>query len=503
MHADSAPRAGIYRELLKNNVIIGMSGLSTQLQGLLLVPIIIKLSGATLYGEYVLLTSMLLLGAVFSSLGIGYRYRRYLPSSDVPLARTRLFVPGVLGQLISVAIGSLLFVLFLPFLEKLFLKDAPPFHRMWIVAYCLVYINNGQACDYFRYTHRMLIFSLAVIAANIVSILTYLGLAAFGIRFTLDILFGVQTLANAAVSSVLWYRIFREIPFIPSLDSIRDYIEDVKLGFPITLAGFSEMISAVADRYVIGAWYTAEMVGFYAPAFAVGSAILFIPRITGVVLPPLLARMADRSEKVMSGAVVSLNIRLFLLVGIPAIAGEAIVAVPVLRLLGNEHLAEVGRYVVPIIAASSVVYGLACVLNSVLFVERKTRTLLASNLVSGVTKIVFSIVALRLHAGLVGVAVATLLGQVTGLLIIVSRIAIPRSDMFNMLFIGKAVLASLIMVAVIRFFELAIGQTLPAAALLPAIIATGVCTYVLGLFLLRVFGGDEIKSFKRAFARKA
>ena len=97
-----------YRSFIKDNFTIIIGNMLVYLKGIILMPIIIKTVGVTVYGGFVLLMS--LLGIVFgiSSLGAGFRAQRYLPStSDMP-ARRKFFYRQFFFQLLSLLFLSLL-----------------------------------------------------------------------------------------------------------------------------------------------------------------------------------------------------------------------------------------------------------------------------------------------------------------------------------------------------------------------------------------------------------
>ena len=487
----------IYKKFLAANLIVGLASLSTQLQGLLLIPLIVKISGPAVYGAYVLLASIFLIALTVSTMGIGYRYRRLLPSTDDPAARAEVFFSGIIGQSLSVCVGMLLLILVFPFLEQVFLKESVPLPRVWIPVFCLAYLFHTQACEYFRYTHRMALFSLALIAVNFVSVAILVGLVAAGAVMNLELLFGVQAASYAGVGLVFWWIIIRELPWRPRLSSFGQYLQDASIGFPLVLSGLAEMISAVSDRYVIGARLSTEAIGLYAPACALGSMVLFIPRISGVVLPPMLAQAVDGEQTAAGDTLVRYNIRLFLLLGIPTIAGGAVVAEPALRFLANEHVASAGKYVVPIIAAASLFYGMAYILNGVFFVQRRTKAILASNLTVGLVKIVLGFAALALHTGLCGVAVAALLGQIAGLAVLLQGTIVSRAMIWDGVFFLKLMTASLVMLGALIMIKTPLSQLMSGAPLVFILVAAGICFYGSGLFLFRVFDVREIEFFKK------
>jgi len=493
-HSSEAPRPNnflvsspVQRQFWRNNLIVGVGNVAGQLQGLLLIPLVVKLSGPATYGAFALVSSLLLLTVTLSSLGIGYRYRRFLPATDEPSERAALFLPGVVGQTVGVALGALGVMMLFPWFARAFMRELPGFNPFWIPGYCLSYVFYNQACDYFRYTHRMAVFSGAVFATNTLGLLSYALLAVWGVKLNLTLLVAVQVACNTFSGVVLWIAVRREIPLRWRPAGLVQYAEDVRLGFPVILSTIAEMVTAVADRYVIAAWFSAEGVGLYAPAFTVGSLILFVPRISGVVLPPLLARATDRADAGTADRLVRANVRFFLLLAVPAIAGVAVIAVPVLEFLATAPVAAAGRWVVPLIAAASLSYGLAMILSGVLFVEKRTRVIFVANLAAGSCKVVLSIAALHFGLGLAGVAGATLVGAVTGLGIMMRGTTQAISSLFEWKFLAKLGLASALMASLVLWLQRALAGSLQGMPLVVALVGFGFVIYALGLLVLRAW----------------
>jgi len=85
------------------------------LQGVFLIPVIIKTSGVELYGNYVLLVSML--GIIFgiSSFGVNFSCCRFLPSAKNRQEQQSLYLPQFSFHLLSATLLSLFLIAIFPF----------------------------------------------------------------------------------------------------------------------------------------------------------------------------------------------------------------------------------------------------------------------------------------------------------------------------------------------------------------------------------------------------
>jgi hypothetical protein len=79
------------RLFIKDNSIVILCHILVYMKGIILIPIIIKTIGVTVYGGFVLLFSVLGIGFGISSFGAGFRARRFLPSTAEMAACRELF----------------------------------------------------------------------------------------------------------------------------------------------------------------------------------------------------------------------------------------------------------------------------------------------------------------------------------------------------------------------------------------------------------------------------
>ena len=90
------------KSFFRDNAIVIIGVALVYMKGIILMPIIIKTVGVTIYGGFVLLSS--LLGIVFgiSSFGAGFRAKRFMPSAGNMQARRDLFYPQFFFQMFSI-----------------------------------------------------------------------------------------------------------------------------------------------------------------------------------------------------------------------------------------------------------------------------------------------------------------------------------------------------------------------------------------------------------------
>jgi len=159
-------------------------------------------------------------------------------------------------------------------------------------------------------------------------------------------------------------------PLRPDFSLIKKYFS---YGFPTMGNSISFWIISSADRYVIASFWGIAYVGFYAPAYSIGMLLVsFIIPITSmltVVLPKFF------EEKNISEVQNYLrhSLKYFLLIIIPSAFGLSVMARQILIIFSTEEIARNGYSVVPWVASSVIVYGLACFFSQILFLAKKTK----------------------------------------------------------------------------------------------------------------------------------
>lgn len=377
--------------------------------GLVLTPIVIKISGPEAYGNYVLLLSYL--GIIFgiSSMGVGTRARRWLPSCDDRTVWSGLYLPQFTFQLVMVSTLAVLSMVVFAIAETSGHVLFPDFHVWLIPAYLVAYVLYSQGADYFRYTHRVGTFNAAIITYPYL----FIGITLLIYYLYRDLnsgtLFISMTLSSLLVSLPLIVMIRREIGLNLYLPKAVELKADIALGFPLVLTYLVDTIMAGGDRYIIAAMMSVRDVGMYAPAYAIASLPMVLPKVFGVVLPPLLSRMVDNDDVSGARQLVYHATRAFLLVSIPFSAGSVILGRDVLVLYTNPEVAAAAWMVIPIVALGTIFYGLTMIYSCILFVRLKTTSLFRINTVAAVINISLNLIFLYIVHDIIMSAIATLL----------------------------------------------------------------------------------------------
>ena len=281
------------KEFIKDSSGALIMHILVYLKGIFLMPLIIKTIGVSLYGSFALLTSFV--GVVYglSSLGVGVKSNRYLPSAKTNNDRGKLFYPPFYFQLVMISTFSLLVLLFKNYIFEFILDDQIIFSIYIIPLYLFLYSIYDHSNRYLKYTSRILymnIHGLSFAYGHVFFIFYY----AFYIgTIDINILFLSQALVSFVVSLPFLALLFREIDFRFIFFKIEYLKDQIKIGFPLVLNFVVDFILSASDRFVLAYFMGAFFVGIYVPAYTLGSLILLVPKAIGTVVPQLMSKSID------------------------------------------------------------------------------------------------------------------------------------------------------------------------------------------------------------------
>jgi len=485
------------KTFIRNNVSVLVTHILIYLQGLVLTPILIKTAGVTLYGGYVLLISMI--GFIFgiSSFGVGFRYRRFMPGTNDKQKRKTLFFTQFTFQLSSVLLVALLFIVFFSYIDKLFFNGGVNFSLWLVLPYLLFHVFFNQGANYFRFTHRISIFNYATLTKPYL----FISIALFGYgiskKFTVDSLLVANTVSAFIVAVVLFRIIFKEIGLSFKLQSLKELAQDIKLGFPLVLNYVVDIILSAGDRYVIAAFLSITAVGYYSPAYALGSLVIFFAKVSGVVLPPLMSRLVDQGDEKTASKMLDYTLKGYLLLATPFVAGCALLAKPILAVYTNMELAENAFPVMPIVALGSLFYGINIILSNVLFVRMETGVMFKANAIAATLNLFLNLVVLYYFRNIMLAAIITVISYFAAFVYIFQKVRLTWILNIQSSIILKSIISSVMMAASLIWY-LQIFLETPRIGVIVGAIILGIIVYMFSLVLLKTFSRHEWHLIRKA-----
>jgi O-antigen/teichoic acid export membrane protein len=383
------------------------------MKGIILIPVLIKILDISTYGAYVLITTLGGFIVGISMLGISFKMTRFLPSSEtIKDIHNNYYIPFYF-HIFSIFIVSIILYFLWDIIIEPLSKDNIELLYTVFVLYLFSNVIYRYIPNYFRYTHRVGIFSISEIIKPYSEILIILFLAyTLNVNLSLDNLLMISVFVLMIISLPLLYKIIREINISIPKYSIDEFKGDFKLGFPLTLAYLVDVILAASDKFVIGYLLSATAVGYYAPAYAIGSLIVLVPKALGVALPQMMAKYKDSNNENEYFNLVNIAIVIHIILSVPFIIGSYFYSKEILELFTNKEIAEKGYLILSIVALSMFFYGINLIINMYLAIELKTKTIFRVNSGIAIFNLVANIVLISIYQDIIYAAYTTLISYI-------------------------------------------------------------------------------------------
>lgn len=179
-------------------------------------------------------------------------------------------------------------------------------------------------------------------------------------------------------------------------------------GYPIAASLALTVVLSSTDRFVLDAYLGEAAVGAYHASYSIANRTLDVLFLwLGTAGQPALVMALERGGAERLKAAAREQLSTFLLVGLPAAAGVALVARPLAEVLIGEELRAAAASVTPWIALSALLFGLtAYYFGQAFTLGKKTRLLLIAMAVPAGLNVILNLVLVP-RFGLMGAAWAT------------------------------------------------------------------------------------------------
>lgn len=179
-------------------------------------------------------------------------------------------------------------------------------------------------------------------------------------------------------------------------------------GYPIAASLALTVVLASTDRFLLAAFLDEAAVGAYHAGYTIANRTLDVLFLwLGTAGQPALVMALERGGGERLREAAREQASTFLLIGLPAAAGVALVARPLAEVLIGEDLRSAAALVTPWIALSALLYGLtAYYFGQAFTLGKKTRLLLVAMAIPALLNIVLNLILVP-RFGVVGAAWAT------------------------------------------------------------------------------------------------
>ena len=471
--------------------LVGITNLIFSLRGLILIPILTKTLGADAYGIWSIIMVTISLLSPLALLGLTSAMIRFLAAEK----DKRKIQEGFYSVISVVFFAGLLLSLIVFLLADSFaitiLKDvsAAPLIKIASVVILLQALDLASL-EFFRTFGRMKKYSGLMLLQTFaeVGFVAYFVLSGFGLLgavVSLLISRGIVLLFGASF-------IFKEIGFrLPKFYGLKDYL---KFGLPLVPAALLGWITSSSDRYLIGFFSSPQMVGIYSAAYNIGAIISFFGAPLQIILFPIISKLYEEGKDKEMKTYLAYSLKYFLLFAIPAIFGLSVLSRQLLLIMTSPEFVAQGAVILPIVAVGTLFFGLyGCIFIFILIVEKRTKLIFALVSLSAMINLFLNILFIPVY-GITAAAITTLIAYfiLIALTVYFSRGRIKFEVPYA--FIGKSVLASLVMSLVLYWVN-------PAGVFYVGLmILVGAGVYFSVLILMKGFGKVEVE-FLRTFIR--
>ncbi|MBA4804716.1 MAG: lipopolysaccharide biosynthesis protein [Brevundimonas sp.] len=272
-------------------------------------------------------------------------------------------------------------------------------------------------------------------------------------------------------------------------------------GYPIAASLALTVVLASTDRFLLAAFLDEAAVGAYHAGYSIANRTLDVLFLwLGAAGQPALVMALERGGAARLQAAAREQLSTFLLIGLPAAAGVALVARPLAEVLIGEELRTAAAAITPWIALSALLYGLtAYYFGQAFTLGRRTGRLLAAMSLPALVNVALNLVLVP-RFGVMGAAWATAASFALGLAatLTLGRAVLPLPVAWDSLL--RCAAATALMALVVRALP-----PLGGAAELVLDAGVGALVYAAAALTLNAAGVRDVAArlVRRFRARKA
>ena len=301
-----------------------------------------------------------------------------------------------------------------------------------------------------------------------------------------------QVLSGILILIVLLFYFRKKMSLRPSYFSSDIFKTTFKYGFPLIWNELGTLVLNYADRYLIQIYLGATSLGIYTAGYSLATYVsdIMIYSIS-YAMTPLSMNILVTKGKQETKNFFAKTFRYYLLVMLPVVFGFIAVGPNLLAFLASSKYAE-ASVILPYVIIGQLVHASAIILNSGLYIEKKTHLVSILTLAACLVNIALNLLLIPLF-GIVGSAQATLISFIFHTGIITYYAFKEFSFKIDVKNISIYLLASIMMFFLVR--NIHVGSHLSS---LIGQVSSGVIVYsIIVLFLDREVRSNLIEILKK------
>ena len=488
------------KDFIKDSVFSVLTHILVYMKALILIPIIIKTVGVAMYGSFTLITSLVGIILGLSSLGVGVKSNRYLPSAKSKEERAKFFYPQFYFKLCIIFLISIIIVLFQETITNYLTADNFVFSIYIIPAFLFLYTFYVHTHSYLRYTSRifyMNIISIAYAYGHVLFILFYSNIIG---DININILFLSQGIVAFLISIPFIVLIYKELGFNFIFFKSHELKEQIKIGFPLVLNLIVDFVLAASDRFILAYFMGVHAVGLYVPAYVLGSTILLVPKAIGTVVPQMMSKSVDKGDFAQAKILFYNSVKMYIVISIPFVFGIYLIGHEALILLANEEVAKEGKNIATLVAISSIFYGLNIMLSQANMVDLKTGVIFKANLIAAIVNVILNIILLSFIQSIYIPAITTIISFMIATIYFYNSLDNKWFDSRIFTLFIKVFLVSFVMFILVHSMEQYIGDISLLSLLFLKIILSTILYGIL-LLIFKIYTPEQFRDLKRVFRK--
>jgi O-antigen/teichoic acid export membrane protein len=334
------------------------------LQGLFMVPIIVKWAGGASFGAYILLGNVI--STSFNLLtSMQYMYRRRLVSATSVAERRALIDAQLTFHLIGLLIIGGILGLGSDQIQKSLLGHAGVVSWWLLLIFMIAMFVARQVQDYFRFTLRFFVPSFGSVSSLYLFLFFCIIWVWTGRELSVGLLLLMQLVASLIVHLPFVVVMLSELGLPRLRWSLRGTAREVSSNLPFVGDFLVEFVLGFSDRYLIAIFISVASVATYQPGYQLASLLLFVPRFAGVFLEPGVSRMVDDGDHRGAEQVVQRFVDLFLMVALPFVIGMMVLGASIITALTTPEIGSASRWIPGLVAIGVTFYGVMLLMNAV------------------------------------------------------------------------------------------------------------------------------------------
>lgn len=486
----NSPQDKTFRDYISDIGLYGIVHFLLPFTGLLTLPLITKFLGVSAYGIYTLVLTTMGILVYFIHLMFPSGLVRFLAGEKDKKTISSTFISALLVALLAEVVVALLMLSLSGMLASNIFHDINAKVYIYLIVIAVFFEASASIFRaYFRILEQIKRYLIYEVLFELIRI----GLIAAAVFFGHDVLHVLlAVLLTKVINSGLFLVILlREQGWAnPDLKMVKPYLA---FGIPLIVPQLMAWVISLSDRYFISYFCGAEAVGIYSAAYGLPSFIGGVNDAIWFVFLPIVFRLWNAGSYEEVKRYFTAAVKLFALFGIPGAFGLVLLANPALTILSTAEIGQESWKVVPFICLTTFGYAVYGYGADLFLVQRKTRPIAFFMITAAAVNALGNFLLIPRY-GILGAAVATLIAYA-----VMAALSMGMSRRFftfpvEWTFIGKALLASMVMSVFLWFFRpIQIWEVILS-------IFIGAVIYFIVLFLIKGFKKEEIE-FARRFLR--